>query len=114
METTKHDSTTCTLGPNGTRCEMCEFAEQAARRRRVSRVIDQWIAREGARREAGEMIERAIDETLTNKCRWCQHPDRKVNVQGFCCHLCYNSWLGDEQEKSWRRRLAQRTEEQQS
>lgn len=64
MTTIEHQSATCTLGPNGTRCEMCAFAERVARRRRVSRVIDQWIARENARREVGEMIERAIDTEL--------------------------------------------------
>jgi hypothetical protein len=28
-------------------------------------------------------------------CRWCERADRKVNVQGFCCQLCYNSWLSE-------------------
>lgn len=49
-------------------------------------------------------------ESKTEKrlCKWCEHPDRKVNVQGFCCQLCYRSWLGDKQEKSWHQHIIQR------
>lgn len=61
MATVEHQSSTCTLGPNATRCEMCAWAERVTRRRQASRIINRWIARENARRKAGEMIERAID-----------------------------------------------------
>lgn len=37
-------------------------------------------------------------ETEKKVCRWCSHPDRKVNVQGFCCQLCYNSWFLEQQK----------------